>query len=633
MLGLGITIGAGVWQLTGLAATTLAGPSIIIAYLLAGTSCTAAAACYGELAVEYPVAGGSFTYIMLTFGEFPAWIAVSNQMGIEVFGSAALARSFSAFLASMCGQPPTFFTLSGSHGDEDDWSIDLMAGGVTLLITLVLTLSGRLSGIFITGVTLVKLGLILFILVVAFTKADPSNLHPFFRDGDVGGMLSAASIFVYTMTGFDSISNAAEEAKNIDSLPWAMTGVTITATVLYTLLALALSMLLPATAISASDGMGHDFLTIGLHYMKYVVAVAAVLGSFTGLLVGLYTASRIAMVVARDWMLPPWLAKISTRTNTPARAQIVVGVVVALIAAFSSGHFLADLVSFGQLLSIWFVVNAQLYRRYYPGVKLRFTRHGTVETNTAPSHAWVPGSRLDLSLVTRQILTGVHMVLITLGATGLATWFRTTTGSDRTLRVAGCSAFFLLYFLAALSMRLLCPLQYEPQRWHVPAFLMPWLPATAIGMVLFGMTSLQSSIWIKVGAYNAIGLIFYLLFSLPMSYIKHYKLDFTNTELLNVVDMQFVDGKWEAAASNIDRVGTAVTTLSLADSSDPQRSLKVYGYPGASGSLASNTPVRSTRLSGGAAYARSSLSGRGTTPASTPPASVMNGQAHPAADS
>ncbi|KAK2077561.1 hypothetical protein QBZ16_004406 [Prototheca wickerhamii] len=563
MLGLGITVGAGVWQLTGAASSLLAGPSACIAYIIAGFAATVAAACYGELAVAYPVAGGSFTYTMLTFGELPAWVTVMNQMSIWVFGSAALSRSFSSYLAILCHQHADFFIVAANADGSN--GIDLMAGAVTVLCILLLMMNGRISSLTTTVLTMAKLVVVLVIIVITFTKADPSNLDPFFGTGDVSGMFAAVSLFIYTMTGFDSIANAAEEARDVNTLPLAMVLVPAIATCLYFLVALSFNMLLPVETISSLPTFLAGFTAAGLHYMVYIVSTAAVIGSFTGLLVGLYTGGRLIMVVGRDWLLPPVFARISRRTQTPVIAQVVLGALTALISLFASFQYLTELVNFGQMLSMLVVINAQLFRRYYPGIKLRFTKHGTVESMQQASGTWVPGSRLHISLKNRRRLVVLHLILISLAALGLAMSFTPVVRKSIPARTVLCIVWTCVLLGCTLSMHLLCPLYYEPNHWHIRAFLLPWLPMVSIAIIMFGLMSVAASSWYKIGIYNGIILVFYLVFSLPMSYIKHYKLDFDMVEQLDVVQYTFVDGRWRPVQNRkVD--GQSTGTLPNVDS-------------------------------------------------------------------
>lgn len=156
------------------------------------------------------MAGGSFTYVMLTFGEFAAWVALCNQLLIEMFSSAVLARSFSTFLATLCAQPPDYFAFLG-NGTSLGWSIDPLAAALVTVLTTLLTLSGRSSRVFTNVVTIVKLAVVLAAVVLAFVNGSTNNLEPFWGTDHLSDVISVGAAFIFTLTGFDSIVSAAEE--------------------------------------------------------------------------------------------------------------------------------------------------------------------------------------------------------------------------------------------------------------------------------------------------------------------------------------------------------------------------------------------------------------------------------------
>ena len=485
-----------------------------------------------------------------------------------------VARSFSAYLADICGKGSDFFRVAGNKGDDHAWSLDLMAMALVLVVSAVLAVSGKQGHFVISAMTTLKLAIIVFILIVGWTRGNPDNLDPFFSGG-ANGVFSAASVFMYAMTGFDSVSNAAEEARNVSSLPWAMVGTTTLSMTVYALLSLMLCLLVPSTIIDYNDGITDAFLTRNLGYMRYIVATAALIGTLTGLIVGLYAVSRIMMVVARDWLIPPVFARVSARTQTPLLAQLSIGLAISLIALLVQSNFLDELVSFGQLFSMWAVVNAQVFRRYYPGIKLRFTRFGAVEAahpGKRKGHGDPAGfGRLRFGVAASRWLVVAHIALLSVWAFCLAVWFVVTERHlSTTAEIAGCVVFACLLFGTALSMKLTCPIQYEPSQWHIPAPLMPWVPTVALGLIFFGMASINPTGYYKIGVYNLAVLAIYFFFSLPMSYIKHYKLDFVRTEQLNVVDLVCVDGEWRPMELST-RI-SALTALGTDDSRTWQHS-------------------------------------------------------------
>lgn len=264
------------------------------------------------------------------------------------------------------------------------------------------------------------------------------------------------------------------------------------------------------------------------------------------------------MVAARDWLIPPALATIYPRTQTPVIATITVGVIAAFIALFVSFGTLSDLVSVCNVLVMWLVANALMFRRYYPGVpRLRYSRWGTVESASAKRvMPWlVPGAKLPLNMCSRQWLVVGHLVAINVISIGLAAFYQTrtlcldeesTSCADAFPRWLGSIAFVIVWAGLTLSMQLLCPLEYEPPKWHVPWWLMPWLPSLSVLSLIFVVASIDNRKIFWIFAAWIIGaLVIYFFFSLPMSYIKHYKLDHVNAEQMNVVELSFRNGTWQ----------------------------------------------------------------------------------------
>ena len=241
-----------------------------------------------------------------------------------------------------------------------------------------------------------------------------------------------------------------------------------------------------------------------LYWMQYIVAIAALLGITTSLLVGLYSVARLAMVAARSWLLPPPLARISPRTQTPVIAQMTLGVIIAVIAMVGTFNRLSELASLGALFAMWMVSNAVLYRRYYPSVKLRYTAHGTVEAEMSKTQWWMPGAIFPRKA--RRIIVWLHIVLINAMAIGFVIYYRTTlvqdcigaksysnptcyeTGVDSTngfQKNAWVMAWVIAWAGVTVSMFFLCPLEYRPKSWAIKPWLLPFMPSFAILLIAF----------------------------------------------------------------------------------------------------------------------------------------------------
>ncbi|GAB4822126.1 hypothetical protein N2152v2_009172 [Parachlorella kessleri] len=510
---------------------------------------------------------------MLTCGELPAWLTVTNLLLEYMLGVAAIARGFSQYVSRIAypGDPALNDTLLGSG--NTDW----IAFGLVLVLTLIAALGVRESSFLVMVLVVIHLGLLLAIIIAEFTQAEAANMTPFLWGG-ADNLFAAAALLIFAFAGFDVIATAAEEACQPELIPGAMVGTACLATLIYVLMSLGLALMVPFESFAATYGSEFQSAAYSTAFLKganlkgmyYVVCVTALLGILTACLVGLYGCARIVMVAARDWLLPPFLATINPRTQTPLVAQLLIGVVVAILALLVTFDTLSDLVSLGTVLVMWMVGNALLFRRYFPGLpRLRYSRWGTVESAEGRTSMpfKVPGARL--SLKARQWLVVGHLVIINLVCLGLTIYFQGHTQQLRNQHSSraqgtldtgdgadeggdfnhweGELALGLLWFLFTLSFQVCCPLEYEPPKWHIPWWAMPWLPSLAILLLLFTIGSLQNRNNYAIFAYWLAGSLgFYVLFSLPMGYLKHSQLDYVNTEQMNVVELAYQDGKWQA---------------------------------------------------------------------------------------
>ncbi|RWW40044.1 hypothetical protein BHE74_00054571 [Ensete ventricosum] len=136
-LGLGGMVGAGVFVATGRAARLYAGPAIVLSYAIAGICALLSALCYTEFAVDMPVAGGAFSYLRVTFGEFAAFLTGANLIMEYVFSNAAVARSFTAYLGTAISVDTTAKWRITVVGLPEGFNqIDLLAVAVVVLVSI-----------------------------------------------------------------------------------------------------------------------------------------------------------------------------------------------------------------------------------------------------------------------------------------------------------------------------------------------------------------------------------------------------------------------------------------------------------------------------------------------------------------
>jgi APA family basic amino acid/polyamine antiporter len=388
-LGIGATIGSGIYVLTGEVAHKYAGPSLTLSFLLAGLGCGLAALCYSELASMVPVAGSAYNYAYATLGELIAWVIGWDLVLEYAIGSSAVASGWSNYFAEfvrgtlhlqidprLLSAPWDFdthrqvFVLKkvalGSGVMAQAW-FNLPAVAVTAAITAVLVVGIRESAGFNAAMVLLNIGVILTIIGVGAAYVDPQNWHPFLHKerGWKGVAQGAAHIF-FAYIGFDSISTHAEEARNPQrDLAIGILGSLLVCTTLYVAVTAVLTGMVPYTMIDVEAPLAAAFREKGLTLASGLITVGILAGLTSSLLVGNLSQPRILMAMARDGMLPTsFFAAVHPRFKTPWKATILVGVVVALAGALAPLTFLADLVSIGTLFAFVLVCAAVWILRY-----------------------------------------------------------------------------------------------------------------------------------------------------------------------------------------------------------------------------------------------------------------------------
>jgi len=388
-LGVGATIGAGIYVLTGEAAHNFAGPSLMLSFLLAGIGCGFAALCYSEMASMVPVAGSAYTYAYATLGELFAWIIGWDLVLEYAIGSAAVATGWSNYFVEfsrhilhfeidprLLSAPWDYDLKSGqfffktvtlTSGESVNAWLNLPAIGIVAILTAVLVVGVRESAGFNAAMVLLNLGVILTILGVGASYVDPNNWRPFLHEekGWVGVAEGAARIF-FAYIGFDSISTHAEEARNPQrDLAIGIIGSLLICSTLYIAVAAVLTGMVSYRSIDVAAPLAAAFRQKGQNFATGLITVGILAGLTSSLLVGNLSQPRILMAMARDGMLPErFFAAVHPRFKTPWKSTILVGLVVALGAAFVPLNFLADLVSVGTLFAFVIVCAAVWILRY-----------------------------------------------------------------------------------------------------------------------------------------------------------------------------------------------------------------------------------------------------------------------------
>ena len=408
-LGIGATIGTGIFVLTGLAVHDKAGPALIVSYMLSGLACVFAALSYAEFASMVPVAGSTYTYAYATLGELIAWIIGWDLVLEYAMAAATVANGwsqyFKSFLSTFGIQLPGALTLAPFDYDPGVGHIiatgavmDLPAILITVLITWLLVIGIRESAGANNIMVGIKILVILLVIAVGAFFIKTANWHPFAPFGWTGvsffgktllgqtglggeplGMMAGASIVFFSYIGFESVSTHAEEARNPQKdVPIGLIASLIVCTVLYIGVAVVLTGMVPAGKMNLEAPVADAFKQIGMPWMQFIVSVAAMAGITSVLLVTILSQARILLAIARDGLLPTsFFGAVHPKYRTPWKATIATGIFVGVFAAFVPLRILAELVNIGTLLAFTIVcLSVLIMRRTHPEVKRPFSCPG-----------------------------------------------------------------------------------------------------------------------------------------------------------------------------------------------------------------------------------------------------------------
>jgi APA family basic amino acid/polyamine antiporter len=384
-LGIGATIGTGLYVSTGIIARDVTGPSLMISFLLAALGCGLAALCYSELASMVPVAGSAYTYAYATLGELVAWIIGWDLILEYAIGSCYVANGWSSYLDSLLQHvfhiqldprllsPPWNYDVQKGEfvlqlvslrdGSQVMAWLNLPAVLITLIVTAVLVVGIKESAGFNAAMVIVNVGVVLTVIGVGAAYVDPANWHPFLHKdtGYSGIALGAARIFI-AYVGFDSISTHAEEARKPQrDVALGIMGALATCTVLYVAVAGVLTGMMPYSEINEAAPLAAALQSKGLSFAGTMVTLGILAGMTSSLLVGNLSQPRILLAMARDGLLPlSFFGSVHPRFKTPWKSTILVGLVVATGGALAPLGFLAELVSIGTLFA-FVIVSAAVW--------------------------------------------------------------------------------------------------------------------------------------------------------------------------------------------------------------------------------------------------------------------------------
>ena len=411
IMGVAVAVGAGIFSIGAQAAAFHAGPAVIISFLIAGIVCGAAVMCYAEFASMIPVAGSAYTFTYTTVGEIIAWVIGWDLILEMLMAGSVVSKYWGVYLND-------FFRLIGWSINTNiaigSFNFDVAPLIIVAFFTALLVLGTKIGARVDGALTVLKIAIVLFVVVVGFFYIKADNFTPFIPPSEpaassdsgvsavmnqplwqwatgmtpsiygVAGIISGAALVFFAFLGFDVVATTSEEAINPKrNVPLGIgvgMGLII---VLYTLVAIVTTGMVSYKDLAkqASPSLATAFEMVGANWAAKIISFGIVIGLATVVMVLLLGLTRVVFAMSRDGLLPRGLSH-TGKHGTPVRLQVIVGVVMALIAACSDVDVLADMVNIGTLSAFTLVaISVPIMRRKRPDLKRTFRM---------PGNPWIP---------------------------------------------------------------------------------------------------------------------------------------------------------------------------------------------------------------------------------------------------
>jgi APA family basic amino acid/polyamine antiporter len=400
VFGVGVIIGTGIFVLTGKVAKQNAGPAVSLAFVAAGVACGLAALCYAEFASTVPVAGSAYTFSYASLGELPAWIIGWDLVLEFALGTAVVAVGWSGYVRSLLDNAGWHMPASlGGRDGASGFGFDILAAVLVLVLTAILVVGVKLSARVTSVVVAVKVTVVLIVIIAGAFFISGDNYKPFIPKAQpvpaggslqapliqlmfgwapsnfgVMGIFTAASVVFFAFIGFDVVATAAEETKNPQrDMPRGILGSLLICTTLYVAVSIVVTGMQNYRRLSIDAPLADAFKATGHPWYAGVISFGAAVGLTTVCMILLLGQTRVFFAMSRDGLLPRFFSRVHPKFRTPHRPTILLGVIIAIVAGFTSLSALAELVNIGTLFAFVVVaIGVIILRRTRPDLHRSF---------------------------------------------------------------------------------------------------------------------------------------------------------------------------------------------------------------------------------------------------------------------
>ncbi|MFW5959272.1 MAG: amino acid permease [Natronomonas sp.] len=341
-ISIGAMIGSGIFILPALA-IDLAGPGVVLAYLVAGLLVVPAALSKSEMATAMPEAGGTYIYIERGMGPLLGTVA-----GVGTWFSLA----FKGALALVGGVPYLVLLF--------DLPVKPVAIGLALVLVAVNLVGVKQTGRVQVIIVVVMLAALVWFVYGGTPAVETAQFDGFFDDG-AGGLLAATGLVFVSYAGVTKVASVAEEVEHPDrNIPIGILGSLAFTTLLYVLIVTVMIGVTPLDVLADSETPMALAADATLAQAGIVaVVIAAILALVSTANAGILSSSRYPFAMSRDRLAPARLATVSDRFQTPTTAISLTGMVMVVLIAFVPILEIAKLASAFQIV-VFVLVNVSL---------------------------------------------------------------------------------------------------------------------------------------------------------------------------------------------------------------------------------------------------------------------------------